>query len=80
MRKRKLKKANCSIGGKEYLILPLNGDWGHKYAVNDNTVSGLREGGDFGYDLSKNFPGPSSSGKYKIVVDFKIGKFTVTKV
>jgi len=67
-------------GGKEYLMLPLNGDWGHKYAVKDKTLSGLNTGGDFGFDLGDNFPGPSASGNYKIVVDFKIGKFTVTKL
>ncbi len=67
-------------GGKEYLLLPLNGDWGHKYAVANKTVSGLNAGGDFGFDLGDNFPGPSASGNYKIVVDFKIGKFTVTKI
>ncbi len=66
-------------GGKEYLLLPLNGDWGHKYAVKDNTLAGLNAGGDFGYDLSKNFPGPAASGTYKIVVDFQRGKFTVTQ-
>jgi hypothetical protein len=67
-------------GGKEYLLLPLNGDWGHKYAVANKTVAGLNAGGDFGFDLGDNFPGPSASGNYKIVVDFKIGKFTVTKL
>ena len=67
-------------GGQEYLLLPKNGDWGHKYAVKDKTVSGLSAGGDFNADLSDNFPGPSVSGNYKIVVDFKIGKFTVTKL
>lgn len=68
------------IGGKEYLFLPVNGDWGHKYAVKDNTIPGLADGGDFGYDFSKNFPGPAVSGTYKIVVDFQRGKFTVTKL
>jgi starch-binding outer membrane protein SusE/F len=67
-------------GGKEYLMLPVNGDWGHKYAVPNKNLSGLNAGGDFGYDKSDNFPGPSSTGNYKIVVDFKIGKFTVTKL
>jgi starch-binding outer membrane protein SusE/F len=67
------------IGGKEYLLLPLNGDWGNKYAVADNTVAGLSDGGDFGFNLSKNFPGPAASGTYKITVDFQRGKFTVTK-
>ncbi len=68
------------IGGKEYLFLPLNGDWGHKYAVRDNTIPGLSEGGDFGFDFPQNFPGPAASGNYKISVDFQRGKFTVTKL
>jgi len=68
------------IGGKEYLVLPLNGDWGHKYAVKNKTVSGLNAGGEFGFDLGDNFPGPSANGNYKIVLDFKLGKFTVTKL
>ena len=66
------------IGGKQYLFLPVNGDWSHKYAVKDNTVSGLSSGGDFGYDLGANFPGPAAGGNYKIVVDFQRGVFTVT--
>jgi len=66
-------------GGKEYLFLPVNGDWSHKYAVKDNTVSGLADGGDFGLDFSKNFPGPAADGTYKISADFQRGKFTVTK-
>lgn len=66
-------------GGQEYLFLPVNGDWSHKYAVKDKTVTGLADGGDFGYDKNDNFPGPSASGTYKISVDFQRGKFTVTK-
>ena len=66
-------------GGQEYLLLPLNGDWGHKYAVPDKTVAGLSSGGDFGFDKSDNFPGPATTGTYKIQVDFQRGKFTVTK-
>ncbi len=68
------------IGGQEYLFLPLNGDWGHKYAVPDKTVPGLNKGGDFKYDANDNFPGPDVSGTYKIDVDFQRGKFTVTKL
>jgi hypothetical protein len=67
------------IGGQEYLFLPTNGDWSHKYAVTDKTVAGLADGGDFGYDKNDNFPGPLASGTYKISVDFQRGKFTVTK-
>jgi hypothetical protein len=66
------------VGGKEYLMLPLNGDWGHKFSVANKSLAGLSAGGDFGYDLSDNFPGPATSGWYKIVVDFQNGKFAVT--
>jgi len=66
--------------GQEYLMLPVNGDWSHKYAVADKSVVGLNSGGDFGYDLNDNFPGPAASGMYKISVDFQHGIFTVTPV
>ncbi|HWB24113.1 MAG TPA: SusE domain-containing protein [Chitinophagaceae bacterium] len=67
-------------GGQEYLLLPVDGDWSHKYAVADKTVSGLNAGGDFGADLSDNIPGPATTGMYQITVDFQHGKFTVTQV
>ena len=63
------------IGGKQYLAIPVNGDWSHKYAVKNNPAP---SGGDFGYDWSDNFPGPTASGTYKITLDFQRGKFTVT--
>ena len=73
------------IGGKEYLLLPVNGDWSHKYAVPNNGLSGLKQGGEFGYDAAQNFPGPATSGTYTINVNFAAptttagssGKFTV---
>ena len=64
-------------GGKEFLLLPVNGDWSHKFSVKDNTLPGLNAGGDFGYDLAQNFPGPATAGLYKITVDFQAGKFKV---
>ncbi len=67
-------------GGQEYLFLPLNGDWGHKYGVKDKTIAGLNGGGDFNFDASDNIPGPAASGNYKIDVDFQRGKFTVSKL
>jgi hypothetical protein len=67
-------------GGNEYLMLPVNGDWSHKYSVADKTVPNLSAGGDFGYDLKDNFPGPAASGMYTIWVDFQHGVFTVTPV
>ncbi len=65
-------------GGSEYLLLPVNGDCSHKFSVADKSVAGLNAGGNFGYDLSDNIPGPAASGKYKIILDFQAGKFTVT--
>lgn len=71
-------------GGGQYLLLPLNGNWDHKFAVQDNSISGLSAGGDFGFNdgaaFNANFPGPSASGMYKITVDFQHGKFTVVPV
>ncbi len=69
------------IGGQEFLVIPQNGSWDHKYAITrgNNDISGLRSGGDFGYDWGDNFYGPTASGTYKIELNFKTGKYTVTK-
>ncbi|MFX5914948.1 hypothetical protein ABTE45_19200, partial [Acinetobacter baumannii] len=46
------------IGGQEYLFLPLNGDWGHKFACNKTaSPPDGNAGGDFGFDWNDNFPG-----------------------
>jgi starch-binding outer membrane protein SusE/F len=68
---------------KEYLLLPVNGDWSNKYAVADKNVAGLSAGGDFGYNFNDNFPGPTVAGNYKLVVNFAMGvrgRFTTTKL
>jgi hypothetical protein len=71
-------------GGGQYLMLPVNGNWDSKFAVQDNTIAGLNAGGDFGLnaggDFGANFPGPVTSGMYKITVDFQHGKFAVVPV
>jgi starch-binding outer membrane protein SusE/F len=66
-------------GGKSYLFLPENGNWGKKYgfigANNANNVNGddfKAEGGDM--------KAPAATGVYKIVVDFQTNKWTVTPV
>jgi hypothetical protein len=66
------------IGGQQYLFIPVNGDWSHKYACKKTADQPLT-GGEFGYDFSDNFPGPAADGTYKIDVDFQKGKYTVTK-
>ena len=67
-------------GGNEYLLLPVNGDWSHKFSVADKTVSGLNAGGTFGADFNDNIPGPAKSGMYTVLVDFQHGTFKVTAV
>ncbi len=68
-------------GGAQYVFLPVNGDWTHKFNVADASVPGLEKGGDFGADLGNaNIPGPANTGTYKIFVDFQHGTFSVTKV
>lgn len=64
-------------GSDQFLILPVNGSWSHKYAcVAANNTSA---GGTFGYDWNDNFPGPTASGTYLIDVNFQTGKYSVTK-
>lgn len=66
------------VGGGAYLLIPTNGQWS-KYNVNDDTVPGISEGGDFFREGAKDIPGPAAAGTYKITVDFQRGKFTVVK-
>ena len=66
------------VGAKQYLLLPVNGDWSNKYAVPNNSLAGLASGGTFGYNLNDNFPGPAASGTYTITTNFVTSKFTVT--
>ena len=67
------------VGGKQYLVLPLNGNWDNKFSVANGLAPGLAAGGDFGFNLSDNFPGPAASGWYKLIMDFQTGKFSVTE-
>ncbi len=71
---------NSVVGAKEYLLLPVNGSWANKYSVANKTLTGLNAGGDFGYNLNDNFPGPTVSGNYKFDVNFATAKFKVTKL
>ncbi|HSZ87525.1 MAG TPA: SusE domain-containing protein, partial [Puia sp.] len=69
------------IGGQQYLLLPLNGDWTNKYAVTDGNVPAT--GGPFGYNgndgtYNTNFNGPATSGWYSIIVNFQAGTYSVT--
>ena len=67
-------------GGQEFLLLPTNGDWSQKYAIEDNSLPGVETAGDFQYYTSggANFKGPANPGWYLIIVDFQKGKYSVT--
>lgn len=67
-------------GGKQFVLLPVNGLWDTKYSVANNTLPGLDGGGNFGMNLNDNIPGPAKTGLYKIRVDFQRGIFSVTPV
>ncbi|SDC85340.1 SusE domain-containing protein [Niabella drilacis] len=65
--------------GGSYLFIPVNGSWGAKYGADGDSGSNNPAGDNFkpeGGDMIA----PSVSGTYKITVDFKTGKFTVTKI
>jgi hypothetical protein len=61
--------------GAHYLLLPVNGDWSHKYAVTGSTNPATD---NFGPDLANDIPAPAAGGTYKIIVDFVTGKYTTT--
>jgi hypothetical protein len=67
--------------GNFYLFLPENGSWSSKFAVPDNSASGIANGGEFRFYSSggQDIPAPAAPGNYKITVDFQKGLFTVVK-
>ena len=65
--------------GKHFLLLPENGSWGKKYAVENDGLTDLWKGGELKLYSSggKDIPGPPTSGTYTITVDFQEGTFKV---
>jgi hypothetical protein len=64
--------------GKSYLFLPVNGDWSHKYG---GATDGVSSPGTLLADNAvpgSNTPAPSTTGLYKIVVNFATNSYTVT--
>ncbi len=62
------------IGGKSYVFLPLNGDWGHKFGGTSASGGALLADGAV---PGSNTPAPAVSGTYKIVVDFAANTYSV---
>lgn len=62
--------------GKSYLLLPVNGDWGHKYGGTSATGGTILADGAV---PGTNTPAPAVSGNYLIDVNFLTGQYTLTK-
>ena len=60
------------IGGQQFLVVPVAGDWTHKYATSDAT------GDTFALDASTNFNGPANSGTYTVAFNFQTGTYSIT--
>ena len=64
-------------GGGGYKLIQKQGDWGSQYHM---LAGGTFESGTFEKkDSDPQFPGAPSAGRYKITVDFQLGKYTVVK-
>ena len=62
-----------------FLFVPVYGDWANKYGF---TGAGLGNNvnGDSFQPGGNDFKSPPLAGNYKIVVSFKTGKYTITKL
>jgi starch-binding outer membrane protein SusE/F len=67
--------------GGQYLLLPLAGSWADKFSVANNNLSGLANGGTFGFNFNDNFPTNFADGNgwYKMTYNFQNAKFTAIK-
>ena len=67
--------------GLFYLFLPENGSWSTKYAWPEGLARNPA-GGPFEFrgGGGQDFQAPAAAGTYRIVVDFQLGEFTVTKL
>jgi starch-binding outer membrane protein SusE/F len=65
------------IGGQQFLVVPVAGDWTNKYATSDKTSPPTGDG--FAYNASYNFTGPLASGTYTVTFNFQTGFYTITQ-
>jgi hypothetical protein len=65
-------------GGGAYKLIQINGDWATQYHM---LAGGTWNAGSFEKkDADPGFPGPPSSGNYKISINFKTGTYSVVKL
>jgi len=65
-------------GGNSYLFIPVWSNWDHKYGGTGSANNTNAPAGDTFMPEGRDLLAPANSGTYKIVVDFKTGKFSVT--
>ena len=65
------------IGGQQFLVVPVAGDWSNKYATADGNAPVT--GDAFAYNAANNFNGPASSGTYTVTFNFQTGAYTITQ-
>jgi hypothetical protein len=63
------------IGGGQFLLVPVAGNWSNKYATIDASAS--PSGDVFSYNAANNFNGPASSGSYTVTFNFQTGTYTI---
>jgi len=68
-------------GNGNYLILQEAGNWNDKFAVANKNLTGLANGGNFGFKLNDDFPADvkDGAGWYKLTFDFQTGTFKAEK-
>ncbi len=62
-----------SLAAKQYLLLPRNGSWDHKWGMIGNALKGNLNW------QGANFVAPQQAGRYKIEVDFYKGTYKLTR-
>jgi hypothetical protein len=70
---------SLAILPNQFLFIPVAGSWSHKYAFDAPSASNSVDGDSFKPDAASNFQAPAA-GNYKIVVNFKTGKYSMTKL
>lgn len=64
-------------GGQQFLVVPVAGDWGNKYATADGS-GGSTSGGTFALNAANNFNAPATTGTYTVTFNFQTGVYTIT--
>lgn len=64
---------------KWIVFIPVSDSWAHKYAYDGTKGTNNPLGDDFAVDKGEDIASPTETGTYKITVDFKLGKYTLTK-